>query len=233
MKQVQEKKSVARVVAMLLLAGPLVTSCGKSITDFKVESEYQACGAIVNEMVDYIQWFTPEDSKLWYIPPYWFGEPSDVTRIIYHEMFPADRKKLRELILSRNGFLNDVKYDTATSDLDYGFLDLRATLFESFFGPVFSEEQRKIISAGDSDTRTTEDAFAALEILKAAEKKYLDIDCSDRESEINVNVWSHTAPQYKHLIWDEIKFDVFDEVMIRWEALQNCESRDRNNQCNT
>jgi hypothetical protein len=230
MNLAQSNRSAVRLIATLLLLVPLISSCGKSITDFKVENEDKACGAIVNGMVDYIQWFTPENSKVWYIPPYWFGEPSDVPYIIYTVMFPADREKLRSLILSQNGFLENIKFNNATSDLEYGFWDLRATLFESFFGLVFSEEQRKIISAGDLDTATNEDQLAAIEILDAAEEKYFGIDCSDRESEINVNIWSSG---FNSGIWDKIKIDVFDEVMVRWEALQNCESRNSNNQCNS
>ncbi len=209
---------------------PTLAACGNSITDFKDQNEDQACGAIVNGMVDYIQWFTPEDSKVWYIPPYWFGEPTNVPNIIYTVMFPADREKLRGLILARNSFLNDVKYDRLNSELEYGFMDLRATLFESFLGPVFSEEQRKVISAGDISTATTEEMLLATQILEAAEEKYFGIDCSDRESEINVNVWSSG---FNPGIWNEIKFEVFDEVMLRWEALQDCETRPDTNPCNS
>lgn len=230
MNLAQRNSGAVRLIVTLLLVVPLISSCGKSITDFKVQNEDQACYAIVNGMVDYIQWFTPEDSKVWYVPPYWFGEPSNVPNIISTVMFPADREKLRNLILSQNGFLDDVKYDRATSSLEYGFYDLRATLFESFLGPVFSEEQRKIISVADLDTATDEETLRALEILDAAEEKYFGIDCSNRESEINVNVWSSG---FNSGIWDKIKFDVFDEVLIRWEALQNCESRESSNQCNS
>ena len=110
--RVQGKRSAVSLTATLLLVVPLITSCGKSNTDFEVKDVDQACGAIVNGMVDYIQWFTPTDSKLWYIPPYWFGKPSDVENIIYTVMFPADRKKLRELILSENAFLEDIEFNT-------------------------------------------------------------------------------------------------------------------------
>lgn len=226
----KRKRSAISLVAILLLVAPIISSCGKSITDFKVRDEAQACEAIVNGMVDYILYYTPENSKTWFVPPYWFGEKSDVTNIIYAWMFPKDREKLREGILYKNPFLENIKYDTKESELDYGFLDLRATLFESFFGPVFSEEQRKVISAGDLKTASDEDQLAAIEVLEAAKERYFDIDCSSRESDINVNAWSNG---FSSGIWDKIIYDVFDDVMLRWEAIQSCESRPKDSQCNS
>jgi hypothetical protein len=227
--EVKNKRSADSLLATLLLVVSLISGCGKSITEFKVRDEAQACEAIVNGMVDYILYYTPEDSKKWYVPPYWFGEPSDVTNIIYAWMFPKDREILRERILYKNPFLENIKYDTEESDLDYGFFDLRATLFESFLGPVFSKEQRKIISAADFNTRNDETQGAAIEILNAAKEKYFGIDCSSYESEISPR-WTKG---FSSDIWDEIIYNVFDEVMLRWEAIQSCESRPINNRCNS